>query len=93
MDGSKELCRIASEYTGIDVKHAYFQDLNEQEKYDGIWACASVLHLTKSELKAVLKKMSDALKSKGVIYVSFKYGEFEGERNGRYFVSRRIIPR
>jgi SAM-dependent methyltransferase len=85
MDGSKELCRIASEYTGIDVKHAYFQDLNEQEKYDGIWACASVLHLTKSELKAVLKKMSDALKSKGVIYVSFKYGEFEGERNGRYF--------
>jgi SAM-dependent methyltransferase len=85
MDGSKELCQIAGEYTGIDVKHAYFQDLNEQGKYDGIWACASVLHLTKSELKAVLKKMSDALKSKGVIYVSFKYGEFEGERNGRYF--------
>jgi cyclopropane fatty-acyl-phospholipid synthase-like methyltransferase len=85
MDGSKELCQIASEYTGIDVKHAYFQDLNEQGKYDGIWACASVLHLPKSELKAVLKKMSDALKSKGVMYISFKYGEFEGERNGRYF--------
>jgi cyclopropane fatty-acyl-phospholipid synthase-like methyltransferase len=85
IDGSKELCQIASEYTGIDVKHAYFQDLNEQGKYDGIWACASVLHLPKSELKAVLKKMSDALKSKGVMYISFKYGEFEGERNGRYF--------
>lgn len=29
--------------------------------------------------------MCDALKSTGVIYTSFKYGEFEGERNGRYF--------
>ena len=29
--------------------------------------------------------MTAALKDSGVIYTSFKYGEFEGERNGRYF--------
>ena len=39
VDGSKELCKIASEYTGISVKHALFQELNEFEKYDGLWAC------------------------------------------------------
>ena len=37
-------------------------------------------------LKAVLKKMAAALKANGVVYTSFKYGDFEGERNGRYFV-------
>ena len=57
----------------------------EKEKYDGIWACASILHLPKKQLREVLKNMYAALKSKGWIYTSFKYGEFEGERNGRYF--------
>lgn len=51
IDGSKELCKIASEYTGITVKQMLFQELNETEKYDGIWACSSILHLSKEELK------------------------------------------
>ena len=84
-DGSDELCRIAGEYTGITVKHMLFQELDETEKYDGIWACSSILHLPKDELKDVLKKMVRALCDGGVIYTSFKYGTFEGERNGRYF--------
>ena len=85
VDGSEQLCRIASEYTGIKVRQMLFQELDEKEKYDGIWACASILHLPKKQLREVLKNMYAALKSKGWIYNSFKYGEFEGERNGRYF--------
>ena len=85
VDGSEELCRLASEYTGITVRHMLFQELAEEDKYDGIWACSSILHLSKQELKPVLKRMVTALKAEGVIYTSFKYGEFEGERNGRYF--------
>lgn len=84
-DGSLELCKLASEHTGIPVRQMLFEELNELEKYDGIWACSSILHLSKDALAKVLKKMADALKGKGVIYTSFKYGEFEGERNGRYF--------
>lgn len=85
VDGSEQLCRIASEYTGIKVRQMLFQELDEKEKYDGIWACASILHLPKKQLREVLKNMYAALKSKGWIYTSFKYGEFESERNGRYF--------
>ncbi len=85
IDGSKELCKIAENYTGIAIKQMFFQDLNEKELYDGIWACSSILHLPENELKEVLNKMTDALKAGGVIYTSFKYGNFEGERNGRYF--------
>ena len=84
-DGSEEMCHIASNYTGIQVRRLLFEELDENKKYDGIWACASILHLPKKQLREVLKNMYAALKSKGWIYTSFKYGEFEGERNGRYF--------
>ena len=85
IDGSSELCKIASEYTGLEVKQMLFQELDSIEKYDGIWACSSILHLPKKELKVVLRKMGMALKENGIIYTSFKDGDFEGERNGRYF--------
>ena len=85
MDGSEKICKAASEYVGIPVRNMLFQELDETEKYDGIWACSSILHVPKDKLPVVLQKMSDALKENGVIYTSFKYGDFEGERNGRYF--------
>ena len=85
IDGSVELCKAASLYTGIEVKHMLFQELDESAAYDGIWACSSILHLPKSELKEVFLKMSEALAPDGIIYTSFKHGTFEGDRNGRYF--------
>lgn len=86
VDGSMELCRIASEFTGIEVRQMLFQELQEKEKYDGIWACASILHVPKIELADILQKMCNAVKVDGVIYISFKYGNFEGEQNGRFFL-------
>lgn len=86
IDGSKELCKIASAYTGVNVKQMLFEELEEVEKYDGIWACSSILHLSRRTLAEVLMKMATALKGKGVVYTSFKHGSFEGERNGRYFI-------
>jgi SAM-dependent methyltransferase len=85
IDGSNELVRYASEYTGIKVRKMMFQELDATNCYDGIWACSSILHLPKVELRDVLVKMSSALKNNGIIYTSFKYSEFEGMRNGRYF--------
>lgn len=84
-DGSEELCRLASEYTGIPVRQMLFEELDAKAQYDGIWACSSILHLSKESLEDVLKKMIVALKEHGIIYTSFKYGTFEGERNGRFF--------
>ena len=86
IDGSIELCRYASEFTGLNVKHMYFQELCDVELYDAVWACSSILHLSYSELKDVMFKMITSLKNGGIIYTSFKYGNFEGERNGRYFI-------
>lgn len=84
-DGSRELCRMAAEYTGIPVACRLFQELDEIRKYHGIWACSSILHLNREELADVMRKIRVALRSGGVLYTSFKYGEFEGMRGGRYF--------
>lgn len=86
IDGSEEFCRIASEYTGIPVKQMLFQELNASEEYDGIWTCSSILHSTYDDLNDILMKLARALKQEGILYASFKYGDFEGMRNGRYFI-------
>jgi hypothetical protein len=62
-----------------------FEELSEVERYDGIFACASLLHVPYVQLGDILAKIERALKDNGILYVSFKYGTFEGERNGRYF--------
>lgn len=85
VDGSEELCGIASQYAEMNVKQMLFSELEAVAVYDGIWACASILHLSKDELKDVFFKMCRAIKDKGYIYTSFKYGIFEGYRNDRFF--------
>lgn len=85
IDGSEELCKYARAYTGIDVRCMRFQELDMKETYDGIWACASLLHLPEKELEEVLRKVGTALKMGGILYTSFKYGDFSGMRDGRFF--------
>ncbi len=91
IDGSVEMCNIASVYTGINVRHVYFNELNETNKYDGVWACSSILHLPYNDLRSVMKKIFTALKEEGILYASFKYGEYEGFRSGRYFTDMNEI--
>ena len=84
-DASAEICRIASENTGLEIRQQRFEDLEGTAEYDGIWACASLLHVRRQDLSDVLKKLRRLLKKGGVLYVSFKYGDGETERGGRYF--------
>ena len=85
IDGSKELCELATHYTGINVKCMKFNELNVVDIYDGIWACSSLVHISKKELIEVLKKIKIALKKEGILYVALKSGEGEETLNGRYF--------
>lgn len=85
IDGCKALCEKASELLGQPVRHILFQEITEENIYDGIWACATLLHVPEDEMVDVFTRLSRALKAEGIFYASFKYGDFEGERNGRYF--------
>ena len=85
IDGSAEMCKIASEHIGKEVIYIQFQEITFVDKFDGIWASASLLHVPTDEIDDVLKRLKDSLKDNGILYASFKYGDFEGMRNGRYF--------
>ncbi|MEN4642707.1 class I SAM-dependent methyltransferase [Pantoea agglomerans] len=84
-DASAELVALARQLSGKPVAQMRFQDVDAVERYDGIWCCASLLHVSKAELPGVMTKLTMALKPGGVGYLSFKYGRGEREKDGRRF--------
>ena len=84
-DASSELARMASEHTGIDIAVRRFSDVREQCCYDGVWACASLLHLPQVDIPAALERLWATLKPGGTFYLSFKLGVGERFQNGRHF--------
>lgn len=77
IDGSLEMCKIASEKLDMEVEQINFLDLAYYNEFDGIFACASLLHLDNEDLIIVFKKIREALKENGILYACFKYGEEE----------------
>ena len=77
VDGAKELAKKASVLLGKEVILSTFEELELKEKFHGIWACASLLHIKREDLKIVLNNLYNNLEDNGVFYMSFKYGEKE----------------
>lgn len=84
-DASPELAALAREHIGQPVEVLRFQDITWLNAFDGIWACASLLHVPRPELPDTLQRLARALKSGGVLYVSFKYGDQDRDEAGRHF--------
>lgn len=85
IDASMALVKLASKATQLNVKCMTFEDVNWVDKFSGIWACASLLHLNDYELENAFLKLFNALKNHGVLYCSFKYGEINSVVNERFF--------
>lgn len=85
VDASPAMADAALQATGTVVRVETFAQLAEVAAYDGIWACASLLHVPPAELLGILERAARALKPGAVLYCSFKYGTYEGLRNGRWF--------
>ena len=87
LDGSAEMKAQAERLFGIKVKLSSFLSLEEKEKYDGIWAQASILHLEEHDLRVALTLIERSLKRDGVFYSSFRKGEEDGYENGRWYTN------
>lgn len=85
MDASVALCKLASNLLGQDVYCLGFEDITWQNHFDGVWACASLLHVSKQKLPSVMTRLTKSLKAGGVMYASFKYGDSERVKGGRAF--------
>ena len=84
-DYSEPLVQLACEYTGKEILLMSFDDIDFNEDFDGIWACASLIHISKKRINDIMILLNRSLKQNGIIYASFKYGDGEGLRKGRFF--------
>jgi SAM-dependent methyltransferase len=87
-DGSPELCRIAGRKTGLAVRCLRFEEVPSAyapKSFDGIWACASLLHVRRAQLPGLLEDLASLLRPNGLFYASFKLGEGEKFRGGRFY--------
>lgn len=85
LDGSEELCELASIHIGQDVLNMKYSEIDFKKVFDGVWACASLVHLPDEEIDGILNKITTGLKEEGILYMSFRHGDFSGFRNERYY--------
>jgi 2-polyprenyl-3-methyl-5-hydroxy-6-metoxy-1,4-benzoquinol methylase len=87
-DGSAQMARLASERSGLHVLHLTFEKIAWRAEFDGVWACASLLHVPSEQVSDALDRLVRSLRPGGVLFVSVKAGNFEGQREGRWFSDR-----
>ena len=85
IDASAAMVTAASNLTGQTALHMTFDEIPFEGEFDGIWACASLVHVSRRDLGAVLNRLTNALKPSGFCYMSFKYGDSERIESGRFF--------
>jgi len=85
MDASSEMVERASQLTNTEVLHRTFLQVEEVNRYDAIWCCASLLHANRVELPQTMRCITNSLKYGGYWYLSFKYGESDRSKDGRHF--------
>lgn len=86
-DASREMCKFASEYLGFEVWQMRFDEICFDEEFDGVWACASLLHVDADKIADAMNNIKNALKDNGVIYASFKYGDGTTSKGDRSFTN------
>ena len=86
VDASLEMVKVAETLLEIKPKQISFDEIDEHEFYDAIWANFSLLHIKKNKFGDILKRLFFALKEEGVFFFSLKRGV--GERRdklGRFY--------
>lgn len=85
-DGSPEMAAVAACRLGHPVEAMLFDELDEREAYDGVWASACLLHVPRDELAGIFTRIHRALKPSGLFYASYKIGHDDGRDSiGRYY--------
>ncbi|HXF90357.1 MAG TPA: methyltransferase domain-containing protein [Candidatus Nitrosotenuis sp.] len=73
-DASIEMVHQSSKLLGYPTLHLHFMDMDFVREFDGVWACASLLHVAYDDTRYIFEKIQRALKAGGIFYASYKYG-------------------
>ena len=87
LEPSKNLCREIRKVFPGEIVCSDIQSYHPTQRFDGIWACASFLHLQEKEVLRFFEKINSYLNDNGVVYLSGKNGISTGKaKDGRYFL-------
>lgn len=87
LEPSKNLCREIRKVFSGEIVCSDIQSYQPDQRFDGIWACASLLHLQEKEVLSFFEKINLYLNDNGIVYLSGKNGIPTGEAaDGRYFL-------
>jgi len=86
LDGAEQFAQMARAYSGCEVWQQDFLKLElPQQRFDGVFANASLFHVASQELPRVLRDLHATLKPGGVLFTSNPHGRNdEGWNRGRY---------
>lgn len=85
-DGTPEIAAKAQERLDIPVRIMRFDEIDERDTYNAVYASASLLHVPVDDLPSVLAGIHAALIPGGLHFASYKGGGQAGrDRFGRYF--------
>lgn len=85
-DASSELTKLAEKNCGFSIINTTFAKFKSAKKFDGIWACASLLHVPKKDFEESFLNLTNHLKTGGILCASMKLGEAEEkDSKGRFF--------
>ncbi|WP_370286614.1 class I SAM-dependent methyltransferase [Pseudooceanicola nanhaiensis] len=84
-DSSPSMVRAATAFSDLRVRQMRFEDFEWEHPFEGIWACASLLHVARGDLSEVMRRLADHLVSAGALYASFKIGDGERQEAARHF--------
>ena len=85
LDASEEMCKLAEIHTGIEVLQMLYEDMTFDEVFDGVWGCAALIHVPEDELGEILERIVDSMCQGGILFLSFREGDFEGFQGEQYF--------
>ncbi len=86
-DASREMCKKAAELLGQEVWQMRFDEMAFEDEFDGVWACASLLHVSENEIDDAIQRIKTSLSDNGILYASFKYGDGTTEKHERSFLN------
>jgi 2-polyprenyl-3-methyl-5-hydroxy-6-metoxy-1,4-benzoquinol methylase len=92
-DGSEAMVEHARQFLGDKVALAEFSNFSPLEAFgkelifDGLWACASLIHVQEENMINVVNNYVSFLKTEGVFFLSFKLRTENHEKDGRSFTN------
>lgn len=87
IDASREMCKRAANLLGQEVWQMRFDEMSFKDEFDGVWACASLLHVSENEIDDAIQRIKMSLSDNGILYASFKYGDGTTEKHERSFLN------